>query len=103
MKDVNRRNFLATSGAMATGLLVNSGTAAWSQSNNPDGSPYPEGFRDVHNRLIVIDGINPLLLGTFKPEHIDWWIQGGCTATSVTVGGGNVDDQAATKVTSWFS
>ena len=39
--------------------------------------------------MIVIDGINPLLVGTFKPEHIDWWIKGGCTATSVTVGGGN--------------
>jgi hypothetical protein len=38
--------------------------------------------------LIVIDGINLLLLGTSKPEHIDWWTQGGCMATSVTVGKG---------------
>jgi len=103
MTDFNRRKFLATSGVMAAGLLVNFGPAAWARSENPDGSPYPEGFRDVHGRLIVIDGINPLLVGTFKPEHIDWWIQGGCTATSVTVGGGNLEDDATTKVVSWFA
>jgi len=52
----------------------------------------------VHKNAIIIDGAVPLLAGTFNPRHIDWWIQGGATAISVTVGGANLGPDTTAKV-----
>jgi len=57
----------------------------------------------VHKNAIIIDGAVPLLAGTFNPRHIDWWIQGGATAISVTVGGANLGPDTTAKVIAWVA
>ena len=65
--------------------------------------PKTKNYMAVHKNAIVIDGAVPLLAGTFNPKHIDWWIKGGATAISVTVGGANLGPDKTAKVIAWVA
>lgn len=68
MKEMTRRDFTklgaATAAASAAGFML-SGSAFAQESKQPGepqpGGPYPANFRDVHKRIIAVDGACPLL------------------------------------------
>ena len=98
---MKRRTFLemtAGSGLLPAGF---SGVARAQMASSY--VPVTQNYMAVHKNAIVIDGAVPLLAGTLNPKHIDWWIQGGETAISVTVGGANLGPDTTAKVIAWVA
>jgi membrane dipeptidase len=54
---------------------------------------------DVHKRAFVIDGACPLLR---KPQYLDWYKEGGCTAVAPTVGLGLDAGGALREIGGWL-
>lgn len=100
MNEMDRRIFLKMAGLSAAGLAL-SPDLLFASSNKL--ASYPKNFRQVHDSMITIDGVVPLLLGTFDTRHFDLWIKGGITAIGVTVGGANYGPETTTKIMSWYA
>lgn len=98
MEKINRRVFLKVAGLSTAGLALNPYQIF---AATPKVNPYPANFRDVHNSMITIDGAVPLMAGTLNPDHFDWWIKGGVTAISLTVGGANFGPEVTMELISW--
>jgi membrane dipeptidase len=94
MKHLTRRNFLTIAGLSAARLAINPMKVFSAATMD---------FMKVHKDLIVIDGAVPMLANTFNPEHLSWFLEGGATAISVTVGGGNMEAPVTTKIMSWMA
>ncbi len=97
MEKMNRREFLNVAGLSAAGIALSSTQVLGAQK------PLSTSYGDVHDRMITIDGVVPLLLGTFNTKDFDRWIKGGVSTIGVTVGGANYGPEVTMKVISWFS
>jgi len=62
-----------------------------------------DGFMEVHEDLIVIDGCIPLVSMTRDPEHLKWFKDGGVTVASVSISGPPKDPELTTDIVSWYA
>ncbi|RXP60914.1 hypothetical protein EC396_04470 [Lutibacter sp. HS1-25] len=103
---MERRKFIGLSAAAGT-AIVSGPLLSFANLANKKAIkgyvPKTKNYMEVHKNSIVIDGAVPLLASTFNPKHIDWWIQGGATAISVTVGGANLGPDPTAKVIAWVA
>ncbi|MEE4378380.1 MAG: dipeptidase [Candidatus Competibacteraceae bacterium] len=53
----------------------------------------------LHKDSIIIDGTCPLLA---KRKYVDWYIEGGCTVVTPTVGGFNPMDETLSLIGKWL-
>ena len=104
MKTINRRDFVKQTGLLAAGAAISPNLIATAHAAaKQPGGPYPENFRAIHDSMIKIDGACPMIAQTLNPKDFNLWIDGGVNGMSLTVGGGNRDDQTTAKLVSWVA
>ncbi len=102
MKTIKRRDFGKMAGLSMAGLAMGPNMKAFAQDAGAQpGGPYPDNFRAVHDSMIKVDGACPMIAQTLNPKDFNLWIDGGVNGMSLTVGGGNRDDQATMQLVSW--
>jgi membrane dipeptidase len=95
MKYLTRKDFLTLAGLSAAGLALRPSRLFGAESDDD--------FMRIHKDLIVIDGAVPLIPSSMNPEHLSWFIKGGATAISATVGGANLEAPLTTTLMSWIA
>ena len=102
MKTINRREFVKLTGLLAAGATIcpNLIAIANAAAKQP-GGPYPDNFRAIHDSMIVVDGVCPLISATQNPDHFNWWIDGGATVMGLSATGANFNEETTIKIISW--
>ena len=104
MKTINRREFVKLTGLLAAGAAISPSLIAMTNADQKQpGGPYPQNFREIHKKLITIDGACPMIAQTLNPADFNLWIDGGVNAISLTVGGGNKGEETTTKLLCWVA